>query len=220
MAKALEQLRVQINATWPGRSLAADGGIGNAEHAARKSDHNPDADGVVTARDFTHDPRVGFDSAQFAKALVTSQDPRIDYVISFGAIAYGHLGDNGKGRRAWAWQQYKGKNRHDHHVHVSVIDEPHFYDDVSAWDYSWMAIDKRVAQKGPDKNERPTLVAGTKGNIVKDAQLALIATGAKIVPDGLFGDKTKAAVMTFQRKNGLVADGEIGPATWHALTGS
>jgi len=35
--------------------------------------------------------------------------------------------------------------------------------------------------------------------------------------DGSFGDITDKAVRSFQRKNGLSVDGEIGPATWGAL---
>jgi hypothetical protein len=217
MAKALEVLRQQINETWPGRSLAADGGIGNAEHAARKSDHNPDANGVVTARDFTHDLRVGFDSNAFAHALTISGDSRIDYVISFGRSLTAIFGDNGKGRNAWIWQVYKGKNRHDHHVHVSVIDDPQFYDDTGSWNYGSMKVDRSLSRKGPDRFELPTIVKGVKGRIVKEAQQELIACGYKIVADGWFGDKTEDAVKRFQRLHGLVADGAIGPSTWTAL---
>ena len=35
--------------------------------------------------------------------------------------------------------------------------------------------------------------------------------------DGIFGPKTKAAVISFQKKNGLVADGIVGPKTAAAL---
>jgi murein L,D-transpeptidase YcbB/YkuD len=218
MAKSLEVLRQQIDATWPGRSLVADGGVGDLAHQTRKSDHNPNADGVVTARDFTNDPRVGCVSDLVASALYYTKDPRIDYIISSGMIAYGPLGDNGKGRNAWLWQAYKGKNPHEHHFHISVRNEARWYDDVSAWSFlDNMRVDKKKAAKGPDKNERPTIVLGTKGHIVKEAQLALIDAGAKIVADGWFGDKTKAAVQAFQRARGLIADGEIGPATWTAL---
>ena len=35
--------------------------------------------------------------------------------------------------------------------------------------------------------------------------------------DGKFGNKTREAVMAFQRDNGLNADGVVGPLTWDAL---
>lgn len=37
--------------------------------------------------------------------------------------------------------------------------------------------------------------------------------------DGEFGNDTRAAVLAFQRRNDLTADGEVGPLTWAALLG-
>ena len=65
VAQSLETLRFQLNAMAPGRSKASDGGIGDTDHQNRNSDHNPwvldGSRGVVTARDFTHDPAGGCD---------------------------------------------------------------------------------------------------------------------------------------------------------------
>lgn len=52
------------------------------------------------------------------------------------------------------------------------------------------------------------LGVGTKGETVKKLQAAL-----GITADGAFGKGTKAAVIAFQEKNGLAADGFAGPAT-------
>ena len=41
------------------------------------------------------------------------------------------------------------------------------------------------------------------------------ATGA----DGIFGKATESATKSFQKDNGLVADGIIGQRTWNALLG-
>jgi len=59
---------------------------------------------------------------------------------------------------------------------------------------------------------RPTLRQGDKGEAVKDLQ-TLLGIGA----DGDFGPGTKAAVIAFQRKKGLLADGIVGRGTWAAL---
>jgi hypothetical protein len=61
---------------------------------------------------------------------------------------------------------------------------------------------------------RPTLRLGDEGEAVQDLQQAL-GIGA----DGDFGPKTKAAVMAFQKKHGLFADGIVGRNTWAALDG-
>lgn len=109
---ALVKLREQIDARYPARSKASDGAIGDQAHANRKSDHNPDARGVVNAIDITHDPAHGFNAATFAEALRRSQDPRIKYVIFNSRIFSSTV-------RPWEWRKYNGAP-HDHHVHVSV----------------------------------------------------------------------------------------------------
>lgn len=57
----------------------------------------------------------------------------------------------------------------------------------------------------------------TKGNVelAGDVRKAQKALGIKI--DGYFGVITEAHVMAFQRNNGLVDDGVIGPITWSKL---
>jgi hypothetical protein len=125
LAKALEQLRSQVNAMAPKRSKKMDGSIGDAAHSARKSDHNPNAAGVVCAIDVTHDPAGGLDGEKFANALRASADPRINYVIFNRRIA-----GAGKG---WDWRRYTGAAPHDKHVHISVKQDARLYDDASPW---------------------------------------------------------------------------------------
>ncbi|MGB3201815.1 MAG: peptidoglycan-binding protein [Nodosilinea sp.] len=53
----------------------------------------------------------------------------------------------------------------------------------------------------------------TSGEDVRQVQQALVRWGAQIIPDGVFGPATKQAVEQFQRLQGLVADGIVGPQT-------
>jgi uncharacterized protein (TIGR02594 family) len=50
-------------------------------------------------------------------------------------------------------------------------------------------------------------------------QRELVRRGYALVPDGEFGEVTKAAVVHFQRKIGLEGLGMVGPKTWRALLG-
>jgi len=86
LARSLDTLRSQINAKYKDRSKLSDGWIGDTAHAARASDHNPNAEGVVTALDITHDPAHGLDTWKLAEVLRNNKDPRIKYVISNGRI--------------------------------------------------------------------------------------------------------------------------------------
>ena len=59
---------------------------------------------------------------------------------------------------------------------------------------------------------------GSTGPSVELLQLALNRAGfGELATDGVFGTKTKNAVLRFQSLNGLVADGIVGPATHRAL---
>lgn len=67
------------------------------------------------------------------------------------------------------------------------------------------------------------LKQGSSGGEVKQVQKKLKQWGYyKGSVDGVFGAGTKAAVIAFQKKNGLTADGVVGKATYKALgmTGS
>ena len=62
------------------------------------------------------------------------------------------------------------------------------------------------------------LKQGSTGTLVKTMQTRLIKWGyMKGTADGIFGPKTKAGVIAFQKKNGLVADGIVGTKTAQAM---
>ena len=60
---------------------------------------------------------------------------------------------------------------------------------------------------------------GMNGPSIAQVQERLNELGAnpRLATDGNFGPLTEAAVIAFQRANGLTADGVVGPNTWNAL---
>lgn len=77
----------------------------------------------------------------------------------------------------------------------------------------WVHFDDRTVAAG-----YPTVRYGSKGNYVCVAQDALNALGFTTGGlDGVFGTQTRNAVSSFQSRNGLSADGILGPNTWSRL---
>ena len=77
----------------------------------------------------------------------------------------------------------------------------------------WVHFDDRTTAAG-----FPTVRLGSKGNYVCVAQDALNTLGYETGGlDGVFGSQTRNAVLTFQSRNGLSADGILGPLTWSRL---
>jgi hypothetical protein len=58
---------------------------------------------------------------------------------------------------------------------------------------------------------------GSTGSLVEGIQKRLSDYGYAISVDGVFGPQTDAAVRHWQRANGLLADGIVGPITWTSL---
>lgn len=133
LAESLAKLRDQINDSFPDRSKASDGTVGDAAHSSRSSDHNPwvkdGRSSVVTAIDITHDPRNGVDAGKLADMLRSSRDERIKYIISNARICSGSGGP-----QPWVWRRYTGSNAHRKHMHLSVKPEKHLYDSRLNWD--------------------------------------------------------------------------------------
>ena len=66
--------------------------------------------------------------------------------------------------------------------------------------------------------ETAVLRQGSRGSEVKEVQRRLKQWGYyKGSVDGVFGTATRSAVIYFQKKNGLTADGVVGKATYRAL---
>lgn len=206
VARTLDVLLAEINASAPKRSKTADGSIGDAAHAVRSSDHNPwftyDGRGIVTARDFTHDPAGGFDSYAFAEWLLRQQSPRLKYVISRGRIGSGP-GGKSPGR----WRAYDGPNAHAHHVHVSVVALPDLFDADGGWGWQAFDLGDRILSEGDE------------GEDVEQLQKLLRTYVPALPVDGDYGPLTTKAVKVVQARllPGAKPDGDVGPITLAAL---
>ncbi|MBQ8025993.1 MAG: peptidoglycan-binding protein, partial [Oscillospiraceae bacterium] len=62
-----------------------------------------------------------------------------------------------------------------------------------------------------------TLRLGDTGPQVSLLQLGLSRRGELLTPDGIFGNNTYTAVLSFQSQTGLKQDGIAGPRTWEGL---
>jgi len=108
LARSLRVLGHDVDACWPRRSRASDGWIGDAEHQARVSDHNPDARGLVHALDITAaqiDP--------WAVVVAACVHPGTHYVIYRGRIFAAN--------QQFMARKYTGPDPHNTHVHVSIL---------------------------------------------------------------------------------------------------
>lgn len=130
LAPSLVALFEEAKRRYPNRSTASDGSIGDAGHASGTSDHNPNAEGWVTAGDMTDDPADGFDASDWAEGLRQRRDPRVKYAISDDRIFASYATAS---RPAWTWGPYSGSNPHTKHAHVSVLDTQTGLHDTRSW---------------------------------------------------------------------------------------
>ena len=115
LCKAGRQLREQIDDSFPARDRKSDGWIGDAAHANRNSDHNPNPiNGIVRAIDVDKNLDTRASTGAYLADQIrecAKKDKRIAYVIYSGRIA--------SPKSLWRWRTYNGINRHDHHIHIS-----------------------------------------------------------------------------------------------------
>ena len=115
LCKAGVQLREQIDDNFGSRNRRSDGWIGDARHAATKSDHNPATPTmVVRAIDITSDLGAEANTAAYLAnqiRIAAKTDKRIAYIIFNGRIASPIL--------FWKWRKYSGIDPHKSHIHCS-----------------------------------------------------------------------------------------------------
>jgi len=118
LSKAAIQLREQFDDTYADRDRSSDGWIGDTRHAARPSDHNPDAQGWVRAIDIDRDlsgkakPDLMPDLVDQVRQLCKSgAEKRISYIIFDGFIY--------SSKFRFIKRKYTGANKHTKHAHFS-----------------------------------------------------------------------------------------------------
>lgn len=143
LAESLKVLRMQVNQTYPNRSKASDGTIGDLAHQGTASDHNINSSGVVCALDLTDDPANGFDVHALAEFQRQFPHPQLKYVVSKGRIA--------SRKHGWVWRKSSG---HFAHAHFSVgigtdgKSAPGTYDSTTLWDIGGtMSADKLTKEE-------------------------------------------------------------------------
>ena len=137
VARSLDVLLDEVNASAPRRSKVSDGSIGDAAHATRSSDHNPwvtyGGQGIVRARDFTHDPANGLDCNKLAEALSALIAVGAHPACRSGAYVIWRSRIFSFDRRHEGWRRYTGSNPHDKHLHISVATDPAGFDSSLSW---------------------------------------------------------------------------------------
>lgn len=198
LARSLETLRGEIRSVYPGTTVWT---IGDQSHAAGRSDHNPNPQGVVCAVDVLADG--GLDLAAFAEHLRKTNHKAVKYVIFNRRIWSKALNSQG-------WRPYRGSNPHTTHVHVSVGVGPDGrstgpYDDTSPWGIT--SGNRSLPATG---GTVIGLKKGDRGEVVKGLQGTLRYAGFDPGEvDGIYGSATSSAVLKMRRAEGsTVSDGD------------
>lgn len=211
LAQTLATFRASIDEQFPKRDKRSDGWIGDAAHAKRKSEHNPDSKGCVHAIDVDIDD--GDPGRDLRREILSAAigHKAVWYVISNGVI-YSRT-------HGWNARKYTGSNAHTAHVHISILLTESAEKDTTL----------RLVRTAPPTPWGPLYggVAGTRvikrwsrGNDVRQLQDVLNKWYPKrpqLTEDGEFGPSTVAAVQYAQKQLKLKADGIVSARTWEAL---
>lgn len=121
-APACQAALDEASRRWPWRRTSSDGTCASPDHRRRSpvSDHNPNAEGLATAYDLSHDPSHGVNCGVLSRYVI--HDRRTKYVIF--------------NRQIWSreqpyWRVYSGDSPHTEHMHVSVLRQYEY--DTSPW---------------------------------------------------------------------------------------
>jgi peptidoglycan hydrolase-like protein with peptidoglycan-binding domain len=209
LATALRELRSEVDARWPHRDRTSDGSIGDAAHSATKSDHNPNAAGVVRAIDIDVDGIAAAWLTDYLRGRGAVGDPRLyggGYVI-FNARIASDVGN-------WAWRSYTGANPHTSHIHVSAAVSAIGYDASGPWGV-WAPLPGTGGPIPTHKRGSRVLRLAEPQMAGSDVEYVQRWTGAAVT--GGFDLNTDARVRRYQGIVGLEVDGVVGSDTWRAM---
>ncbi len=164
-------------------------------------------------------PHLGYaaDAHRHARALHDDTHPPAGVPVYFLGSKYGHI----------TLSVGAGKVRSTDYPHRGAIGEVGIMTLARAWgrEYAGWSEDL-VGQMVPGVRMHNTTSStypgfqvhrGSTGDVVRTVQLRLRQHGYRLAVDGSFGPKTNAAVVAFQKKQGLKVDGWVGRSTWAAL---
>lgn len=195
-APAIKALQRTLDQARPGRrDRYPDGTIGDADHSARDSDHNPDVDRMVCAVD-VHDSDQLDDGDLYASIKMAGARNPVKYAINAGRIWSPDRGE----------RRYTGINAHADHCHISVTQagkrQP------ADW---WLpGITDRVKAQSPDPEPLEEFVMASKDEVraLLDEQTDTLTGGVRRRdPEGKAIDPDKehvsiADVLTAQEVQG------------------
>lgn len=235
VARSLEVLGAEANATNPNRDRRSDGTIGDAAHATRSSDHNPwvivEGWGVVRARDIDVD---GLDIAgAFERARIAAVEGRLPQLVGGGYLILNRRITSPDFSR---WNAYTGPNPHTSHGHVSVSLARAQFDDGRGWGIFTAAAAPAplppapapppVRWPGPDLTGSGHSLRGDEGNsgprverLQADLRRLFPLYAKHLAVDGWWGAQTRGVIDEFGRRSSIPeADGRnIGPKLARAL---
>jgi hypothetical protein len=135
LVPCLIALRADFDEAFPDRDDASDGWIADQLHD-EKSDHQPDARGLVHAIDVDADLSPMGDMQDVVDLIVqrcaNGLERRLTYVI-YDRVIW-------SASRGWKGRTYTGKNPHDKHAHFSASDEPAHENDNRTWHLEEIAM--------------------------------------------------------------------------------
>lgn len=223
IAPALKQMLAEVNKKWPNRSRLSDGGIGNAAHSARASDHNPNGRGSVNAYDITI---AGIDEGTLIAQA--KKHPSVRYIIFNRRIMNRDIGN-------FRARYYSGSNPHNKHVHISLYQSAAAENRRQSWGLANAKPVSGVGGGGGSSYGNPNakhevgsriMRKGSAGTDVQWLQKRLYKLGYTITPkkngtfDGMFGPEVDKAVRALQRAAKIAVDGDAGKDTIAAAKGA
>lgn len=204
--------------------------VGDASHASRDSEHNPEPAGSLPGADLGEVDAADFmvgsgkpgqptkaDVQRLRDDLIEHRDARLWYVIWNHKITSSTT-------QPWVERDYSGSDQHTDHAHVSVNDK--FDKNTASWKLEdEMKTHARVDLDGHSISELKygdddDAFDGFNG-VIRAQALLRVLQDKTIDPDGVYGPKTRNAVKALMIRVGDKANtgNKIGLAEQKALCG-